>query len=107
MRISDWSSDVCSSDLHADLRILAAGELEPDDEHQRDREHEHEEEVRAVAQEPADVDRRYDPGLHRLSTDRASRRPTAPVTAPMTSSAMAAGIASAADRKSTRLNSSP
>src|SRR3546814_15812417 len=29
MRISDWSSDVCSSDLHATLAVLAADLVEP------------------------------------------------------------------------------
>src|SRR3546814_16339833 len=30
MRISDWSSDVCSSDLHLPLAFLAEGEVRPD-----------------------------------------------------------------------------
>src|SRR3546814_3526318 len=30
MRISDWSSDVCSSDLHADLGGIAPGSMPPD-----------------------------------------------------------------------------
>src|SRR3546814_4484691 len=32
MRISDWSSDVCSSDLRADAMVLVALKLEPAEE---------------------------------------------------------------------------
>src|SRR3546814_13780224 len=42
MRISDWSSDVCSSDLHADQQPgSCAGEPERRDDSQRDREVNH------------------------------------------------------------------
>src|SRR3546814_4756878 len=96
MRISDWSSDVCSSDQHAGLRQL------PDD---------------LPADEAGAAEYRYQPQRHAVSVspsprgavmllDRARRSLRRARIKPSQKPVDKDGVVERPDRKSTRLNSS-
>src|SRR3546814_10316003 len=86
MRISDWSSDVCSSDLHC---VAEEGHIHSEPAEMDDRDHDIDERGAPQAEGPLDEHIGGEPGAHADHRGQAG-----------------AGAQDQADRKSTRLNSS-
>src|SRR3546814_975084 len=118
MRISDWSSDVCSSDLEHRARVERGGDHEEDDQAQDHVDHRDQVDLRVVlGAAAADAHARVSPAtpLRRGGCGDRWRRAAAPPRAPCRPGSCRCGYGNGGgtsmpaprrDRKSTRLNSS-